>query len=110
MGFMSTAQAELAGPLNRRAGHEGEAARMGSPAAPSHPSFAVMAKIGHDSTSHEDFQMGLEILLRGVHRPLPPPALGVPALPEDLRFCSRSRRLRGGGLTSHRRAGLPADL
>ena len=75
MGFMSTAQAELAGPLNRRAGHEGEAARMGSPAAPSHPSFAVMAKIGHDSTSHEEFQMGLEILLRGVHRPPPPPAL-----------------------------------
>lgn len=33
MGFMSTAQAELAGPLNRRAGREGEAARMESPAA-----------------------------------------------------------------------------
>ena len=47
MGFMSTAQAELAGPLNRRAGREGEAARMGPPAAPSHPSLAVIAKISH---------------------------------------------------------------
>jgi hypothetical protein len=107
---MSTAQAKLAGPLNRRAGREGEAVRMGPPAAPGHPSLAVMAKISHDSTPHEEFQMRLEILLRGVHGPLPPPALGVPALSEDLRFCRRSRRLRGGGLTSHCGADLPADL
>lgn len=45
MGFMSTAQAELAGAPNRRAGREGKAARMGPPAAPSHPSLAVIAKI-----------------------------------------------------------------